>query len=111
MNINDITEEIISMSKADSDSDINAWNAVFNSFDQALDECSDVDILVKCLLQDDEWLIPFDSRIKLMEKAKSLGGDSFEFLADYYSFKTAFLDPGDEYDEAAKRLDDLFSNR
>lgn len=111
MNIYDITKEIISMSKADSDSDVNAWNTVFNNFDEALEKCSDVNILAKCILEDDEWHIPFDSRMKLMEKTKFLGEDSFDFLADYYSFKTAFLDPGDEYDEAAKGLDDLFLNR
>jgi len=29
-------------------------------------------------------------------------------LADYYSFKTAFLDPGKEYDDAVVKLDELF---
>ncbi|WP_296236715.1 hypothetical protein [Psychrobacter sp. UBA5136] len=43
-----------------------------------------------------------------MEKAKSLGGYSLEFLADDYSFKTAFLDPGKEYDAAVAKLDELF---
>ena len=46
--------------------------------------------------------------MKLMVKAKSLGGCSLEFLADYYSFKTAFLDPGKEYDDAVVKLDELF---
>ncbi|MBZ1392659.1 hypothetical protein [Psychrobacter pacificensis] len=100
------------MSEAKVDADVETWRDVFSKFDKAVEECSDVDMLVKCLLEDDLWYIPFDSRMKLMEKseskAESLGGCSLEFLADYYSFKTAFLDPGKEYDDAVVKLDELF---
>jgi len=59
------------MSEAKVDADMGAWRDVFSKFDKAVEECFDVDMLVKCLLEDDSWYIPFDSRIKLMEKAKS----------------------------------------
>lgn len=46
--------------------------------------------------------------MKLMGKAKSLCVCSLEFLADYYSFKIAFLDLDKEYDNAVVKLDELF---
>ncbi len=108
MNICRISAQIREMYEAEVNSDISTWRDVLSNFDKAVEGCSDVDMLVKCLLEDDLWYIPFDSRMKLMEKAKSLGGCSLEFLVDYYSFKTAFLDPGKEYDDAVVKLDELF---
>ncbi len=108
MNICRISAKIREMYEAEVNADIGTWRDVLSSFDKAVEECSDVDMLVKCLLEDDLWYIPFDSRMKLMEKAKSLGGCSLDFLADYYSFKAAFLDPGKEYDNAVAKLDKLF---
>ena len=108
MNICRISTQIREMSEAKVDADMGTWRDIFSKFDKAVEECFDVDMLVNCLLEDDSWYIPFDSRMKLMEKAKSLGGCSLEFLADYYSFKTAFLDPGKEYDDAVVKLDELF---
>ena len=74
MNIYRISAKIREMYEAEVNADIGTWRDVLSSFDKAVEECSDVDILVKCLLEDDLWYIPFDSRMKLMEKAKSLGG-------------------------------------
>ena len=86
MNICRISAQIREMYEAKVDADVETWRDVFSKFDKAVEECSDVDMLVKCLLEDDLWYIPFDSRMKFMEKAKSLGGCSLELLADYYSF-------------------------
>ena len=108
MNICRISAQIREMYEAEVNADIGMWRDVLSSFDKAVEECSDVDMLVRCLLEDDLWYMPFDSRMMLIEKAKSLGGSSLQFLADYYSFKAAFQDLGKEYDDAIIKLDELF---
>lgn len=107
MNILEISQQIKSMFKQNPNPSVSEWNIVFTNFENALDACSDVDILVQCILDDNEWDIPFDDRMKLMDKAKDLGADSYEFLRDYYAFRGGFLDPGDEYEEANLELEKL----
>ena len=55
MNICRISTQIREMSEAKVDADMGAWRDVFSKFDKAVEECFDVDMLVKCLLEDDSW--------------------------------------------------------
>lgn len=110
MNILDATKQIINMYNSPENSSAIEWHDIFKKFDSALEGCSDLHILLKCIFYDENWYLPFDYRIKLMEKAKSLGADSYRFWADYYSYKVSFLDPGEEYDKASFCLDKLNEN-
>ena len=107
MDILKASRQIIAMYNMEESPDAEAWKNIFKRFENALKDCSDVDTLVECLMEDDCWCIPFDYRIQLMEKAKALDADSYDFLIDYYGFKSAFLDPGDEHIEAYKKLIEL----
>ena len=68
MNICRISTQIREMSEAKVDADMGAWRDVFSKFDKAVEECFDVDMLVKCLLED-EVITPtirhLSNRIKL----------------------------------------------
>ena len=95
------------MFNQDKNLDVSEWNKVFINFEDALEKCSDASTLIKCILEDNNWYIPFDYRMKIMEKAKNLGANSHEFLCDYYSYKCAYLDPSIEWAEASLKLDEL----
>lgn len=107
MTILEISRQIEYMYKQDTNPDASEWNMVFANFDDALEKCLDLNTLIKCVLEDNNWYIPFDYRMKIMEKAKNLGANSHEFLCDYYSYKCAYLDPGIEWAEASLKLDEL----
>lgn len=110
MNIIEATTQIIKMYNSSENPSETEWREIFEKFDNALKDCDDLDILLKCIVYDNNWYLPFDYRTKLMEKTKNLGADSYEFLVDYYSYKVSFLDPGEEYDESSRLLDELNEN-
>lgn len=107
MNIIKASQKIKTMFKQNPNPSVSDWNIAFSDFENALINCSDLNILVQCVLDDNEWDIPYEYRMELMDKAKNLGADSFEFLRDYYAFRGSFLDPGDEYEEANTELEKL----
>lgn len=102
-----ITKQIIKMYELPVNPSKQQWCEVFESFNNALEDCDDLNVLLECIFYDSNWYLPFNYRLDLMNKAKSLGANSYDFLADYYSYKVSFLDPGKEYDEAVKELNSL----
>ena len=80
------------------------------TLNQSLMHCHKRNVLVDCLMLDNEWLIPFDYRLFIMEKAKSLGANSKAFLIDYYGYKAAFLGRSEEQQQAKNRLKQLLDS-
>lgn len=107
MNILNATKQIIKMYEMPVNPSKSMWCEAFESFNKALEDCNDLNTLLECIFYDSNWYLPFDYRVKLMDKAKELGANSYNFWADYYSYKVSFLDPGEEFDEAAMKLDSL----
>ena len=83
----------------------NTWQKALDDFDSAMEHETDPATLEACILADENWDIHVDGRLRLLDKAKSLGVSSNAFLMDYYRYRAFILDPGPEKDEAFQSLD------
>ena len=117
MNIKDASNAIKSLYKKpnsffESDTDANfAWEKAIHNFDRALEAENNLNTLELCVLEDSNWEISVNERLKLLKKAKILGASSNEFLIDYFGYLAAHLDPGSEKKAASKSLQVLLDNK
>lgn len=80
------------------------WQKAVNDFERALENENDLIVLESCILADPDWILHVDGRLNLLEKAKALGISSKNFLIDYYGYRAAHLDPGEEQEDSISKL-------
>lgn len=85
------------------------WADAAAEFRAALDRTDDFERLEACVIADENWDISVEERQMLLKKAKALGANSKSFLADYYGFLAAHLDPGQDKDAARAALQEVLA--
>lgn len=80
------------------------WNEAISHFEQALEDCDDVDELEKLAVEDRKWELSTDMMLLLLYKAKRLGASSEAFQIQYYGYLAAHLDPSEEQEYADKEV-------
>ena len=114
MNIIEVSQNIIELyrkpnSNFSSKKDMKlVWNNVLEEFDRALEDENDINVLEKCILDDINWELHVEGRLKMLRKAKMLGAKSESFLKDYYGYLAAHLDPSCGKEAAERELERLF---
>ena len=88
----------------------NAWDEALDNFEKALNLEEDPKKLEVCILDDPNWELSVDERIKLSKKAKRLGAASKKFLMDHYGYLAAHLDPSPEKNYAASEFNKLMNS-
>lgn len=71
------------------------WENAIKEFYKALNAESQKSNLEQAVTDKRSWYLPIECKFKLLEKAKAVGCDSFEFWKDYYSYRATYLDPDD----------------
>ena len=77
-----------------SDEDIN-WEDSRRRFINALARENSPTRLEEAVIYKWSWDLPIDLKMKLLERAKDAGCDSFKFWQDYYKYLAAHLTPSD----------------
>ena len=109
MSVVQASERIKSLYRESSNDD-QVWKSALDAFGFALNSENDAETLERCILDDNNWELPVQLRIDLLNKAKALGCRSRAFLMDYYGYKAAHLDPEDEERiQARKELEKLMA--
>ncbi len=71
------------------------WDDAIKNFYAALNAENQKSNLEKAVVDKRSWYLPIECKFKLLEKAKNVGCDSFEFWQDYYKYKATYLEPDD----------------
>ena len=58
---------------------------LIETLEHLLEQEKSVEMLERCALEDLEWRLPVDIKLKLLAKAKKMGANSPLFLLDYHT--------------------------
>ncbi len=72
-----------------------AWEASRRRFITALESEKSSERLEEAVIYKWSWDLPVDLNLRLLERAKDAGCDSFEFWQAYYKYQAAYLSPSD----------------